>query len=103
MWELPSHQAKREVIFMSKEQSLLHFGILFIYFKQSILWHESDNTEWEDHTPAGCGRAGGAVETAWAYAEGVFSLERLGETSATKLLWQGYLAAILVLQNHWDS
>lgn len=90
--------------FYIKEQSLLHVGILFIYFfKQSILWHESDNIEWEDHTPAGCGRAGGAVETAWAHAAGVCSLEGLGETSATKLPLQGYLAAKLVLQKHWDS
>lgn len=77
--------------------------VYYLFIKQSILWHESDNTEWEDHTPAGCGRAGGAVETAWAYAAGVFSLEGLGETSATKLLLQGYLAAKLVLQKHWDS
>lgn len=48
--------------------------------------------EWEDHTPAGCGRAGGAMETAWTYAACVFSLEGLGETSDTKLILQGYLA-----------
>lgn len=53
--------------------------------------------EWEDHTPAGCGRAGGAMETAWTYAACVFSLERLGETSVTKLISQEYLLAKLIL------
>lgn len=70
---------------------------------QSILWHESNNTEWEDYTPAGCGRAGGVVETAWAYAAGVISPEGLGKTSVRKLLLQGYLAAKPVLRKHWDS
>lgn len=48
--------------------------------------------EWENHTPAGYGRAGGAMETAWTYGACVFSLEGLGETSAIKLILQGYLA-----------
>lgn len=97
-------QTKGEENFTSRNKAwcMLVF-YLFFFFKQSILWHESDNIEWEDHTPAGCGRAGGAVETAWAHAAGVCSLEGLGETSATKLPLQGYLAAKLVLQKHWDS
>lgn len=87
---------------MSKEQSLLHFGFLFILNK------------------AFCGMSqiiqSGRITLQQAVveqvelwrqlghnAEGVFSLERLGETSATKLLLQGYLAATLVLQKHWDS
>lgn len=61
-----------------------------------MLRHESDNMEWEDHTPADCGRAGGAMETAWIYAAFVFSLEELRETSATKLILKEYLAAKLV-------
>lgn len=64
-------QKQRKLLFMSKEQSLLRVGILFI-FKQSILLHESDNSKQEDCTPAECGGAGGAAETAWAYAAAVF-------------------------------
>lgn len=44
----------------------------YFIFKQSILLHESDNSKQEDCTPADCGGAGGAAETAWAYAAAVF-------------------------------
>lgn len=37
------------------------------------------------------------------YAAYVFSLKGLGETSAKKLILQGYLAAKLVLLKFWDS
>lgn len=82
---MPSHQEKggEIVIYVKGTKPAAHWYFLY-FFQQSILQHESDNNEWEDHTPAGCARAGGAAETAWAYVVHVFSLHGPGETSATK-------------------